>query len=295
MSNSVHLSNGPSTPPCRTSSLQPPAYSLSCSGFTLIELPFDRLRAVRERERRAFTLIELLVVIAVIAVLAALLLPALEQARRRAKYVRCMANVRHCGFVLGMYANETGEFPVANTPDASCFRDIWRGYYLYDPLNLDHSVLAGYLDELYVWRCPMLPAQPMNDPANTRHMCYSTFHYWPGMDLPDFGDPTKSYPSSAAKAGYNFPVLQDMLSYNIGTGEWTYNHGIHDWIAMTDPVVERPTNPSANWGGGFSPDNANVLFSDGRVEMMDVEELEDVGSLYAVGHACHAYSLLPPP
>jgi len=62
-------------------------------GFTLVELPFDQLRAVGERERTAFTLIELLVVIAIIAILAALLMPALERARQSAQRAVCQNNM----------------------------------------------------------------------------------------------------------------------------------------------------------------------------------------------------------
>ena len=52
-------------------------------GFTLVELPFDRLRAVSTRDRKAFTLVELLVVIAIIGILVALLLPAIRLPVRR--------------------------------------------------------------------------------------------------------------------------------------------------------------------------------------------------------------------
>ena len=72
----------------------------------------DNIRKSPDRslpKRTAFTLIELLVVITIIA----LLLPALQRAKRQVKVLTCLSNLKQFGFGIMMYVSDDGrgEYP----------------------------------------------------------------------------------------------------------------------------------------------------------------------------------------
>lgn len=64
------------------------------------------------RKSRAFTLIELLVVVAIIGLLIAVLLPALQQAKRRSLTAKCLANLRALGIANQTYLVEWNNYLV---------------------------------------------------------------------------------------------------------------------------------------------------------------------------------------
>ncbi|NLZ03752.1 MAG: type II secretion system protein [Phycisphaerae bacterium] len=92
----------------------------------------------------AFTLIELLVVIAVIALLMAILIPALQRARRQARTVVCQSNLRQWAMTLSAYTEEhNGHFPSSGNRN----NGIWmlRGTFIGDEdPNADHTAFHGF-------------------------------------------------------------------------------------------------------------------------------------------------------
>lgn len=116
--------------------------------------------------RRAFTLVELLVVIGIIAVLVAILLPALNKARRAAQLTACSNNLRQIGLALIQYTNNNrGVLPIAYNADGSSMMtyekyglEVMLSPYLGRRLDYQYSYAATEVGGK-VWLCPTAPVR----------------------------------------------------------------------------------------------------------------------------------------
>ncbi|MCM8525606.1 MAG: type II secretion system GspH family protein [Lentisphaeraceae bacterium] len=122
--------------------------------------------------KRFFTLIELLVVVAIIGILASLLMPALSQAREKAKEAVCSSQLKQVGYAMYLYAEDNADTIVQGWTHSG--DTVWQA-----DVHVYMSDSGSYWDSP-VWWCPL--AEKLG--AGRRHYginIYTRYNNWKGQ------------------------------------------------------------------------------------------------------------------
>lgn len=175
--------------------------------------------------RRGFSLVELMVVIGIIAVLASILVPVVSRAKRQARNIQCLSNIRTLQTALMAYVSQ----------------------YRHTMLYQDRTILPG---QLFTWEdalAPMYANEAVRLCPETPQPAGVGKKY-----APKFGSSTLAYGIPKTDPGsvvpVKFPITPGQTT-NVSYG----SYGINGYLYYPDPgQTDSKNNPIPTYGGALA-------------------------------------------
>jgi len=215
-----------------TQPVQYPRFSVSRAGQSKGRTP-----------NRAFTLIELLLVVTIIAILASLLLPVTGKAKAKAKRIDCLSHLKQMGVAFHSFSHDHGDrFPMqVSTNNGGSMEFVQAG----NAFNSDFYFAYRHLQAI------------SNELGDTKLLICAADDRSPAADFATMNNSNVSY-FVAATADYSQPdsILagdRNIINGSLGTG----------------PILRVTTNDAISWTAELHQYKGNILFADGRVDLLN--------------------------
>ena len=243
-----------------------------------------------KKRTKAFTLIELLVVIAIIALLMAIFLPGLQKAKRSAKEVVCVSNLRQVALAALSYENDNERLPLhyCENPGGNP-RGAWSEQMASNYNSIDRRELwLPYIPDLNFLNCPLLKALDIrveHVPLQSKRVYCGyalMMGYWRDRDESgEWGPESKRWARTTQPwyyQGQRINVLAgDRFLPSVAASYYRLNHGLRlgvplNYVEFDDPVKPRDYIVSVYEGYGRvdidlrQQTTAAYCFKDGSAE-----------------------------
>jgi len=206
----------------------------------------------KSRLMGGFTLLELLVVMSVIMILAALMMPALANAKTRAKSTSCLSNLRQIGLGMLLYADDHGGW-LPTTTHGTTTNFCWL-----------HTLMPYIASVENILACP---ADPRAAERVAAHASSYVLNEYTSVDKVDpFGRTLESFRRldrlMRPIETHTVFIVADSVAPSI------YNDHTHSRNWKTWSAVTKDINPYRHGASG------NYLFADGHVSAIAAAKLQ---------------------